>query len=56
MTNANVDEFISKEKAWREEFKKLRAIALGCGLDEEFKWGVPCYTAGGKNVVLIHGL
>ncbi len=33
----------------------MRAIALDCGLAEEVKWGVPCYTFDGKNIVLIHG-
>lgn len=28
---------------------------LDCGLTEELKWGVPCYTFQEKNIVLIHG-
>lgn len=32
----------------------MREIALDCGLEEELKWGVPCYTYQGKNIVLIH--
>ena len=28
---------------------------LDCGLVEELKWGVPCYTWQNKNIVLIHG-
>ena len=59
MTNRNmntkVDEYLSKAKNWKEEFEKLRKIVLDCGLDEEMKWGVPCYTLEGKNIVLIHG-
>jgi len=27
---------------------------LDCGLMEELKWGVPCYTSDQKNIVLIH--
>lgn len=30
-------------------------IALNCGLTEELKWGCPCYTLNGSNIVLIHG-
>jgi uncharacterized protein YdeI (YjbR/CyaY-like superfamily) len=30
-------------------------IVLECGLSEELKWGVPCYTFEKKNIVLIHG-
>lgn len=50
-----VEEFFSKAQNWREEFVKLRTILLDCGLTEEFKWGKPCYTFQGSNIVLIHG-
>ncbi len=30
-------------------------IILDCGLTEELKWGVPCYTFQKSNIVLIHG-
>jgi uncharacterized protein YdeI (YjbR/CyaY-like superfamily) len=30
-------------------------IILDCGLTEELKWGVPCYTFEKRNIVLIHG-
>jgi uncharacterized protein YdeI (YjbR/CyaY-like superfamily) len=53
--NPKVDEFLSKETKWREEFEMLRAIVLGCGLTEELKWGKPCYTMENANIVLIHG-
>jgi uncharacterized protein YdeI (YjbR/CyaY-like superfamily) len=50
-----VDLFLSKAQQWREEFEKLRTIILDCGLTEELKWGVPCYTFEKSNIVLIHG-
>ena len=53
--NPAVDEFISKTQKWKEEFEKLRMIILDCGLTEELKWGVPCYTFEKCNIVLIHG-
>jgi uncharacterized protein YdeI (YjbR/CyaY-like superfamily) len=53
--NPKVDKFLSEAEAWREEFKKLRSIILTCGLTEELKWGKPCYSLQGTNVVLIHG-
>jgi uncharacterized protein YdeI (YjbR/CyaY-like superfamily) len=53
--NPTVDEFLRKAKNWREEFEKLRMLCLDCGLTEELKWGKPCYTYQGTNVVLIHG-
>jgi uncharacterized protein YdeI (YjbR/CyaY-like superfamily) len=53
--NPKVDFFFTKAKQWKEEYEKLRMIILDCGLTEELKWGVPCYTYEGKNVVLMHG-
>lgn len=52
--NPKVDFFFSKDGKWQEATRKLRAIALACGLDEELKWGCPCYTYRKSNVVLIH--
>lgn len=42
-----------KVHSWTEELKKLRAILLASGLNEESKWGFPCYTSDGKNVILL---
>ncbi len=53
--NPKVDVVLRKTKKWREEFERLRAIALDCRLTEELKWGVPCYTLDNRNVVLMHG-
>ena len=55
LMNPKVDAFIGRAEKWREEFGKLRAIVLSRGLAEELKWGVPCYTFEGRNVVLLHG-
>lgn len=57
--NPKVDFFFAKAKKWQKEVEKLRTIILDCGLIEELKWGVPCYTypvsASRKtNIVLIH--
>lgn len=52
--NPKVDFFFTKAKKWQKELDKLRTLVLGCGLAEELKWGVPCYTLNGSNVVLIH--
>jgi len=53
--NPKVDFFFNKASKWQEEYTKLRTIALECGLEEELKWGVPCYTFQKSNIVLIHG-
>jgi len=52
--NPKVDFYFSKAKRWQEELEKLRVIVLDCGLTEELKWGVPCYTFQKRNIVLIH--
>ncbi len=52
--NPKVDWYFTKNKRWQEETETLRAIALSCGLTEELKWGCPCYTNEGTNIVLIH--
>jgi uncharacterized protein YdeI (YjbR/CyaY-like superfamily) len=52
-TNPEVDAFVKRAKAWRGEMEKLRAILLACGLDEELKWGKPCYSFDGKNIAII---
>jgi uncharacterized protein YdeI (YjbR/CyaY-like superfamily) len=55
MSTEKVDAFLARTKNWREEFEALRAIMLASDLTEDLKWGQPCYTLDGHNVVLIHG-
>lgn len=52
--NPKVDFYFAKDQKWQEEIKGLRKIVLECGLTEELKWGVPCYSHNNKNIVLIH--
>jgi uncharacterized protein YdeI (YjbR/CyaY-like superfamily) len=40
---------------WQTEIVALQAILSGFDLKEETKWGKPCYTLDGKNIVLIQG-
>ena len=56
MTNENpkVDFYFIKEEKWHDEVAKLRTIILDCPLTEELKWGHPCYTFEGSNILLIH--
>jgi uncharacterized protein YdeI (YjbR/CyaY-like superfamily) len=53
--NPKVDFFFANAKQWAKEFDLLRQIILQSELDEELKWGKPCYSLAGQNVVLIHG-
>jgi uncharacterized protein YdeI (YjbR/CyaY-like superfamily) len=52
--NPKVDFYFDKEKKWQKEIEQLRTIVLDCGLNEELKWGCPCYTFRESNIVLIH--
>jgi uncharacterized protein YdeI (YjbR/CyaY-like superfamily) len=40
---------------WRAEIAALKRILSGFELREERKWGKPCYTMDGRNVVIIQG-
>lgn len=52
--NPKVDWYFVKNKKWSEEIETMRTIVLDSGLTEELKWGCPCYTLDGSNIVLIH--
>jgi len=52
--NPKVDAYVERLKNWVDEVRELRAVCLDSGLGEDLKWGVPCYTLEGRNVVLIH--
>lgn len=53
--NSKVDGLLKKAGKWQQEFETLREIVFASPLTEEVKWGQPCYTSEGKNIVLIHG-
>lgn len=53
--NPKADAFIDRADKWADEYRILRAILRDTAMTEDFKWGWPCYTVAGKNVVLIHG-
>ena len=58
--NPKVDFYFSKAKqrpsglCEQAALEQLRVIVLDCGLTEELKWGVPCYSFQKSNIVLIH--
>lgn len=51
--NPKVDAYLSKLGKWQDESRALRRIILDCGLTEEVKWRLPCYTLGKGNVAII---
>lgn len=42
-----------KVNKWKAELQLLRQIISVCGLNEERKWGMPCYTYKNKNVLVM---
>src|SRR6201989_1507727 len=40
---------------WKAEIAEFQKILSGFDLVEERKWGKPCYTMDGENVVIIQG-
>ncbi len=67
MKNPGVDQYLAigcgrcslvgtpqcKVHTWTEQLMVLRDWALACGLKEEVKWSMPCYTINGNNVFII---
>ncbi|MCB9525696.1 MAG: YdeI/OmpD-associated family protein [Myxococcales bacterium] len=47
------DDWFAAEERWAAPLAALRRLALDCGLSETVKWRQPCYTADGKNVVIL---
>ena len=50
-----VDDYVASRVVWKDEIRRLREILQTTALTEEVKWGGPCYTYEGKNVVGIGG-
>lgn len=51
--NPDVNTYIEGSDRWPVEMRALRSILLDCHLDEELKWGKPCYGHDGKNIVIV---
>ena len=51
--NPTVDAYIKRSEMWPAEMTRLRQILLSCELTEEIKWGKPCYSHDGKNIVVV---
>lgn len=42
-----------KVHRWKSILDELRAVLSEFGLTEELKWGMPCYTLNGKNILMM---
>lgn len=49
------DDYFANLEQWGDELRSLREILTKTELVEEIKWGMPCYTINGKNVVGVSG-
>jgi len=47
----SVDDYIENAEHWRPELERLREVLTSTELEETVKWGGPCYTLDGKNIV-----
>lgn len=47
----SVEDYIANAVAWHDELQQLCDILRTTQLTEELKWGAPCFTWNGKNIV-----
>ena len=51
--NPKVDAYIGRSEKWPNEMAALRPILVKCGLSEDIKWGKPCFSHDGANIVIM---
>lgn len=51
--STKVDAYIQRSTKWPAEMASLRAVLVASGLQEEIKWGKPCYSHDGHNIVIM---
>jgi uncharacterized protein YdeI (YjbR/CyaY-like superfamily) len=49
----DVDAYLEASEQWPEEIRVLRPLLLAAGLDEEIKWGKPCYSHDDANIAIV---
>ncbi len=49
----DVDAYLEASEQWPQEIRALRSLLLAAGLDEEIKWGKPCYSHDGANIAIV---
>ena len=50
-TQEKLEKYFTNPSPWREGIQQVRAIIKDTALQEDWKWGLPCYTINGRNVV-----
>jgi len=55
MSKNTVDDYLIDIVHWQDELLKLRRILISSELKETMKWGMPCYTHDGKNIIGMAG-
>lgn len=53
LVSDGVDRYIARSTMWPEEMRALRPLLLRCGLEEDLKWGKPCYSHQGRNIAIM---
>lgn len=51
--NPSAESYFDGSGGWQPVVRELRRILLDCDLDEEVKWGKPCYTTDDGNIAII---
>lgn len=51
--NERVDRYIGRSTKWPDEMTELRSILLHAGLEEDIKWGKPCFSHDGHNIAIL---
>ena len=49
----DVDAYLDRATGWPEELRAIRPVLLDAGLDEQLKWGKPCYAHDGANIAIL---
>ena len=55
MSKKTVDDYLIDVVYWQDELLDLRRVLLSTQLKETLKWGMPCYTYDGKNIIGMAG-
>ncbi len=51
--NPRVDSYIERSNKWPEEMSAVRSVLLECRLEEDIKWGKPCFSHEGANIAIL---